>query len=376
MGCGASTAVGNARGDPERQSQRPNLDSVCPGGQPAAGAERAHAALEHRGELHAGRTPHPPPGAPHRDHHPRHMLPDVTIHVHIRSDVAPDAGRGGPQMVGPAHGGFGHRQYHQGAPATWMRHDPLNCHALISELTPFMTDEELLDDDERRARLRSLVLSEPSLLGNLLNASEEDMQLRWGEDPRHFPWNAYPHDLAYGAAAAGNRADVAVQTLPYHGTVQVQYADVRPFDSPSWSPSDSEADHASESDDDDELIDGMSRNVHALLYGSQGYDPSAPRRLRDAAIANLPLCIAEGKHSDDLCPICLDNFKVGESTLITLPCGHFFHQGCIDTWLRRKATCPSCQKQLTLSDVGRGPGYRGLAASAAARAAVAGAPSS
>lgn len=35
------------------------------------------------------------------------------------------------------------------------------------------------------------------------------------------------------------------------------------------------------------------------------------------------------------CSICLEDFVVG-SEVRTLPCTHFFHLSCIDTWLKGK----------------------------------------
>ncbi|XP_021761648.1 RING-H2 finger protein ATL22-like [Chenopodium quinoa] len=46
---------------------------------------------------------------------------------------------------------------------------------------------------------------------------------------------------------------------------------------------------------------------------------------------------------DKNCPICLTDYSRGD-TLKTLPdCLHRFHAGCIDPWLRAKASCPICR---------------------------------
>ena len=42
------------------------------------------------------------------------------------------------------------------------------------------------------------------------------------------------------------------------------------------------------------------------------------------------------------CVICLDDFETGQS-IRRLPCGHNFHSECVDTWLRKNATCPNCR---------------------------------
>ncbi|KMV66263.1 hypothetical protein M970_040530 [Encephalitozoon cuniculi EcunIII-L] len=53
--------------------------------------------------------------------------------------------------------------------------------------------------------------------------------------------------------------------------------------------------------------------------------------------------------SDDTyhCTICFDNYIPGIK-LKFLPCGHHFHQECIDEWLDLKDTCPLCKRNINL----------------------------
>jgi len=46
------------------------------------------------------------------------------------------------------------------------------------------------------------------------------------------------------------------------------------------------------------------------------------------------------------CSICFENFAIGECTRQT-PCGHFFHQECLEPWLARQQNCPTCRASLT-----------------------------
>ena len=46
-----------------------------------------------------------------------------------------------------------------------------------------------------------------------------------------------------------------------------------------------------------------------------------------------------GKNST--CVICLDDFEAG-ARVKTLPCGHLFHDTCIDQWLQSNTRCPHC----------------------------------
>ncbi|XKL65807.1 hypothetical protein PGB90_009227 [Kerria lacca] len=43
------------------------------------------------------------------------------------------------------------------------------------------------------------------------------------------------------------------------------------------------------------------------------------------------------------CVICMIEFKIGEEVRY-LPCMHVYHVSCIDDWLMRSFTCPSCME--------------------------------
>jgi hypothetical protein len=48
----------------------------------------------------------------------------------------------------------------------------------------------------------------------------------------------------------------------------------------------------------------------------------------------------EGETESVSCPVCTDDFVKGVKVRI-LPCGHIYHQDCIDPWLfERSGTCP------------------------------------
>merc|ERR1712151_382222 len=52
----------------------------------------------------------------------------------------------------------------------------------------------------------------------------------------------------------------------------------------------------------------------------------------------------ESVDSDELCAICVDGFKPGDSVRCLSACGHRFHKSCIDLWLLRQADCPLCKR--------------------------------
>jgi len=54
---------------------------------------------------------------------------------------------------------------------------------------------------------------------------------------------------------------------------------------------------------------------------------------------------------DGECAVCKDQFALNtkepdEQVIVTLPCKHSFHEGCIMPWLKSSATCPVCRFQL------------------------------
>uniref|UniRef100_K3WWX4 RING-type domain-containing protein n=1 Tax=Globisporangium ultimum (strain ATCC 200006 / CBS 805.95 / DAOM BR144) TaxID=431595 RepID=K3WWX4_GLOUD len=45
------------------------------------------------------------------------------------------------------------------------------------------------------------------------------------------------------------------------------------------------------------------------------------------------------------CVICMSDFSAQEKDAVQLPCGHCFHHGCIQSWLKLRSTCPTCRFQ-------------------------------
>jgi len=53
------------------------------------------------------------------------------------------------------------------------------------------------------------------------------------------------------------------------------------------------------------------------------------------------------KDANEKCIICLDRIKKGQ-IIKRVPCMHFFHSDCLDTWLHEKAVCPLCFTEINL----------------------------
>lgn len=64
-----------------------------------------------------------------------------------------------------------------------------------------------------------------------------------------------------------------------------------------------------------------------------------------AAAAAAGAAAAASDEAEDECTICLCAYEAGE-VLKRLPCSHVYHEGCIDTWLVKSATCPLCKHTL------------------------------
>ncbi|KAF8698213.1 hypothetical protein HU200_035733 [Digitaria exilis] len=50
------------------------------------------------------------------------------------------------------------------------------------------------------------------------------------------------------------------------------------------------------------------------------------------------------------CAICLGLVRAGEAVRRLPACGHLFHAGCIEKWLRAHATCPLCRAIVTAGE--------------------------
>lgn len=64
---------------------------------------------------------------------------------------------------------------------------------------------------------------------------------------------------------------------------------------------------------------------------------------RIGLIQHLPTGTFDGCKKNRECVICMIEFTVGE-TVRYLPCMHTYHVECIDDWLMRSFTCPSCME--------------------------------
>jgi len=74
-------------------------------------------------------------------------------------------------------------------------------------------------------------------------------------------------------------------------------------------------------------------------------DPTIEHLERDIAEILNSLPCSQLQTSQDICAICHQIMAEGEM-VCNLPCGHFYHVGCIDAWLRIRTTCPLDNRQI------------------------------
>ena len=84
---------------------------------------------------------------------------------------------------------------------------------------------------------------------------------------------------------------------------------------------------------DEEVI----QNLPVYLFNSE-----CNNNITDYEISGRYIFI---QHSKSNCIICFDDYSNGEEIKL-LPCGHFYHNKCINSWLKISQTCPLCRRNI------------------------------
>merc|ERR1712203_1268146 len=98
------------------------------------------------------------------------------------------------------------------------------------------------------------------------------------------------------------------------------------------------------------LSEALRRSVH---HDTSKEDETARKAARGAEVlARLPReSWSPDMQNEDQCQgvecaLCLDEYKAGEEVL-KLPCGHFFHEGCVSPWFAKSLLCPLCNQDVS-----------------------------
>ena len=98
-----------------------------------------------------------------------------------------------------------------------------------------------------------------------------------------------------------------------------------------------------------EISAELDRRIKELNEQWKRFRERAP--LAREARENIPITTVSCEHISDNsnitsnCPICLEDFELGEEA--SQPhCGHIFHKNCISQWWRSNNTCPVCRRAM------------------------------
>lgn len=78
-----------------------------------------------------------------------------------------------------------------------------------------------------------------------------------------------------------------------------------------------------------------------VVGGEDAPRPAASRNARD----ELRVVTITSEHKNNTCVVCIEDIPVGQKAKI-MPCGHYFHDKCLLTWLETNHVCPLCRAEL------------------------------
>lgn len=99
-------------------------------------------------------------------------------------------------------------------------------------------------------------------------------------------------------------------------------------------------------DDEIENILNYIINNDNNRYGSPPASKSEVEKLKKYPLTKEKL-LSFG--SENTCPVCKEDFVVGTS-MMDLPCSHYYHEECLMPWLTQHDSCPICRYELKTDD--------------------------
>ena len=103
---------------------------------------------------------------------------------------------------------------------------------------------------------------------------------------------------------------------------------------------DSEYNYVIQDDDD------ISSTLFLEIFTNFGKNDTSLKNYRIGQIKSINSKRIKASDIEEVCPICIDNFKIGEYKK-TLICNHSFHKKCIDRWFKKQhSDCPMCRTNI------------------------------
>mmetsp|Transcript_7134 Transcript_7134/g.8204 ORF Transcript_7134/g.8204 Transcript_7134/m.8204 type:complete len:162 (-) Transcript_7134:159-644(-) len=89
----------------------------------------------------------------------------------------------------------------------------------------------------------------------------------------------------------------------------------------------------------------MQKRHDTRLRCQKQQKPASQTQIEELPVRILQCCDVTSDRHHSNCTVCLEDFAVKEE-IRTLPCSHFFHTSCIDSWLKTSNECPICKKTI------------------------------
>jgi hypothetical protein len=86
------------------------------------------------------------------------------------------------------------------------------------------------------------------------------------------------------------------------------------------------------------------------LSTTHGASPECIDQNSERIIVEDAEAISGLEEHQQVCNICLEDFKEGDNMRLLRPCSHAFHTQCIDQWLCKVASCPICKNELPIGE--------------------------
>lgn len=99
------------------------------------------------------------------------------------------------------------------------------------------------------------------------------------------------------------------------------------------------------------MMNGISNGTvqsggYSVTFGSPGEMEDVPVGLTPQQINEFTELVNYDGEEELTCSVCRDNIEEGAHCRKINGCGHYFHHGCLDTWLTNHHTCPNCRADL------------------------------